>query len=55
MQTDLETYLVAYNTKRPHQGRNMNGRTPMTVFLEGLPKSKPAKSEMKETKTQKAA
>ena len=26
-----------YNQKRPHQGRNMNGKTPNQVFLEGLP------------------
>lgn len=25
MQTDLDGYLVQYNTKRPHQGRDMNG------------------------------
>ena len=55
MQSDLETYLVSYNTKRPHQGRNMNGRTPITIFLEGLPKSKSTKPEIKETKTKKAA
>jgi len=27
-----------YNTKRPHQGRNMKGRTPLAVFTAGLPK-----------------
>lgn len=27
MQADLEAYLVIYNTKRPHQGRGMNGMT----------------------------
>jgi hypothetical protein len=26
MQTELDAYLVAYNTKRPHQGRGMNGQ-----------------------------
>ena len=26
MQTVLDDYLVGYNTKRPHQGRGMNGR-----------------------------
>ncbi len=26
MQKDLDEYLVIYNTKRPHQGRGMNGR-----------------------------
>lgn len=39
MQTDLDAYLVTYNTKRPHQGRGMNGRTPADVFARCLPKS----------------
>jgi hypothetical protein len=38
MQTSLDDYLVTYNTRRPHQGRGMNGRTPITVFKAGLPK-----------------
>lgn len=38
MQTVLDGYLVGYNTKRPHQGRGMNGRTPAIAFTEGLPK-----------------
>jgi transposase InsO family protein len=42
MQTDLTGYLVQYNTKRPHQGRNMDGRTPYTVFKAGIPKPKRA-------------
>ena len=46
-----DAYLVTYNTKRPHQGRNMNGRTPAKAFIEGLPK--PSKKE--EKTTQKAA
>ena len=25
-----------YNTKRPHQGRNMKGRTPYKAFMDGL-------------------
>ena len=25
-----------YNHERPHQGRNMNGKTPSQVFFEGL-------------------
>lgn len=37
MQKDLEEYLAIYNTERAHQGRGMNGRTPLVVFLEGLP------------------
>ena len=38
MQADLDAYLVHYNTKRPHQGRAMNGRTPYKAFTEGFPK-----------------
>ena len=38
MQQDLDEYLVHYNQERPHQGRNMKGRTPATVFVEGLKK-----------------
>ena len=45
MQTSLDDYLVTYNTRRPHQGRGMNGRTPITVFKAGLPKPKPEKKE----------
>ncbi len=49
MQNDLDAYLASYNTKRPHQGRNMNGRTPATVFAASLPKPE------KEDKLQKKA
>jgi len=43
MQADLDVYLVKYNTKRPHQGRGMKGRTPLQAFKDGLklrPKTK---------------
>ena len=36
MQRDLDAYLVTYNTKRPHQGIGMNGRTPYEAFKKGL-------------------
>jgi hypothetical protein len=36
MLKDLDDYLVIYNTKRPHQGRGMNGRTPFKAFTDGL-------------------
>ena len=36
MQKDLDEYLVAYNIKRPHQGRGMNGRTPLKAFMDGM-------------------
>ena len=39
MQAVLDEYLEAYNTKRPHQGRGMNGRTPIRAFTEGMPKT----------------
>jgi len=51
MQTDLDAFLVHYNTKRPHQGRGMNGRTPMKAFTDGLPKP----TNKKEEKMKKAA
>lgn len=38
MQADLEIYLHHYNHERPHQGRMMEGRTPFTMFEEGLSK-----------------
>lgn len=38
MQGVLNEYLVAYNTRRPHQGRGMNGRTPAKAFIDSLPK-----------------
>jgi transposase InsO family protein len=37
MQQDLDTYFHVYNYERAHQGRNMNGRTPYQVFVEGIP------------------
>jgi transposase InsO family protein len=49
MQKDLETYLRHYNHERTHQGRNMNGRTPYTAFIDGLPKIE------KQVKTEKLA
>jgi hypothetical protein len=45
MQVSLDDYLVTYNTRRPHQGRGMNGRTPATVFKAALPKPTPQKTE----------
>lgn len=50
MQVDLDAYFVRYNTKRPHQGRGMNGTTPLQAFKKGLklrPKLK-TKEEPKE-------
>lgn len=39
MQKDLDEYLVIYNTIRSHQGRGMNGNTPLDAFLGALPHS----------------
>ncbi|MCV3768670.1 IS481 family transposase [Rhizobium sp. TRM95796] len=59
MQAALDEWLVIYNTRRPHQGRNMAGRTPLQAFIDGLKKD-PAPSPQKPrgdtlTKTQKQA
>jgi len=43
MQADLDAYLAVYNTKRPHQGRGMKGRTPQKALTDGLPKKENAK------------
>jgi len=40
IQKDLDDCLIHYNAKRPHQGRNINGRTSETIFKEGLKKIK---------------
>lgn len=36
IQTDLDTFLVTYNTKRTNQGKHCNGQTPMQTFAKGL-------------------
>ncbi len=36
MQADLDAYMAIYNGQRPHQGRGMEGRVPLTVFEAGL-------------------
>jgi hypothetical protein len=38
MQPVLDAHLEHYNQRRPHQGRGMNGRTPVRDFTDGLPK-----------------
>ena len=37
MQNDLDGYLETCNTRRPHRGRGMKGRTPCQVFKAGIP------------------
>ncbi|MEZ4425426.1 MAG: IS481 family transposase [Gemmatimonadota bacterium] len=41
MQVDLDAYLEAYNRRRPHRGRAMEGRTPYDVFVAGIPAHEP--------------
>lgn len=55
MQADLDTYLEVYNAQRPHRGRNMKGRTPLTVFQAGISKAQKAASTPQPTETPKAA
>jgi transposase InsO family protein len=50
MQTVLDGYMEAYNQRRPHQGRGMNGRTPAGVFIEGLPKPQQQKEDKRTEK-----
>lgn len=49
MQIVLDAYLIDYNTMRPHQGRGMNGRTPLKAFRDGIrkPSRKEATTELK--------
>ena len=37
MQASLDAWLLRYNGERPHQGRGMDGRTPLQAFIDGLP------------------
>ena len=37
LQTDLDTWLIDYNQRRPHQGRWCFGKTPVQTFLDALP------------------
>ena len=48
MQKDLESYLKQYNHERPHQGRNMRGRTPYQAFVDGIDKTEIKENEMNE-------
>ena len=47
MQKDLDAYLMTYNTRRPHRGRNMDGRTPLKAFRDSLKRIKPRKEDPK--------
>ena len=49
MQRDLDAYFITYNTKRPHQGRGMKGRTPYQAFIDDTKKAR-AKRAPKDSK-----
>ena len=51
MQVVLDAYLVSYSTKRPHQGRGMNGRTPAKAFRDGIPKTSQKEEDKTDLKT----
>lgn len=36
LQADLDTFIEAYNTQRPHQGRWCYGKTPMQTFTDSV-------------------
>jgi transposase InsO family protein len=52
MQVVLDSYMVSYNQRRPHQGRGMNGRTPAQAFVEGLP-SRASQQQEEDAKQEK--
>lgn len=35
LQRDLDAHMLEYNTKRTHQGKRCQGRTPMETFIDG--------------------
>jgi len=35
LQVDLDTWLVEYNHRRPHQGKRCDGKTPFDTFVDG--------------------
>jgi transposase InsO family protein len=40
LQHDLDAFVAAYNTERPHQGRWCYGKTPMQTFTDAVPLAK---------------
>jgi transposase InsO family protein len=50
MQKDLDLYLKQYNESRPHQGRNMKGRTPYQVFNDEISKNNNKKEHLESMK-----
>ena len=46
-QAVLDDFLTGYNQRRPHQGRNMNGRTAAKAFAGGQPETTNRKEDRK--------
>jgi hypothetical protein len=42
--------MIDYNTKRPHQGKRCQGKTPMETFINNLPSAKEKIWDMKKDK-----
>ena len=60
IQRDLDTYLDEYNTRRPHQGYRLNGRTPAQALRDALgvndlPPRLPPSGEVSSAETPAAA
>lgn len=52
MQVVLDDYLAGYNTRRPHQGRGMNGRTPQVSSSPASPTPTEADGKSRAQETQ---
>jgi hypothetical protein len=52
---DLDAYLELHNTKRPHRGRSMDGRTPYRMFKAGLKEAKTAATATPKKEDKQAA
>ena len=55
LQTDLSTWIEKYNTKRTHQGKRCQGRTPMETFLANTDLAKEKLYAMTEIETKASA
>ena len=55
MQKELGGYLETYNTRRPHRGRGMEGRSPNEVFKAGTPRKRRTQKPSATTKKVKTA
>jgi hypothetical protein len=55
MQKARDGYLLRYNAERPHQGRGMNGRTPLQASIDGDRHHAPTPRRLKPTSPRGAA